>query len=104
MQHLARSRQPGNRAISYHAPVRLAIIIFVLTLAVQAQAQWDIEDSHTTASLRGIDNVKNSGSPSAPTAPTSPATTAATGHPSNPPKENPPMPTKIGTPSRSPSS
>ena len=63
MQHLARSRQPGNRAISYHPLVRPAIIIFVLSLAVQAQAQWDIEDSHTTASLRGIDNVKDSGSP-----------------------------------------
>jgi photosystem II stability/assembly factor-like uncharacterized protein len=37
--------------------MRLAIIISVLTLTSQAKAQWDIEDSHTTASLRGIDSV-----------------------------------------------
>jgi hypothetical protein len=37
--------------------MRLAIIIFVLTLTSLAKAQWDIEDSHTTASLRGIDSV-----------------------------------------------
>jgi photosystem II stability/assembly factor-like uncharacterized protein len=37
--------------------MRLAIIIFVLTLTSQAKAQWEIEDSHTTASLRGIDSV-----------------------------------------------
>jgi len=41
MQHPARSRQPGNPAISYHPLVRPAIIIFVLSLAVQAQAQWE---------------------------------------------------------------
>ena len=40
MQHPARSRQRGNRAISYRPLVRLAIIIFVLTLAVQAQKCW----------------------------------------------------------------
>ena len=37
--------------------MRLAIIISVLTLTTRAKAQWDIEDSHTTASLRGIDSV-----------------------------------------------
>ena len=57
MQHPIRSRQRHSRAISYHAPVRLAIIIFVLALAVQSHAQWDIQDSHTTASLRGIHSV-----------------------------------------------
>jgi hypothetical protein len=49
--------QRDSRSIGYDALVRLAIIIFVLTLATQAKAQWDIEDSHTTASLRGIDSV-----------------------------------------------
>jgi len=35
-----------------------AIISVALTLlAATAPAQWDIQDSHTTASLRGIDNV-----------------------------------------------
>jgi photosystem II stability/assembly factor-like uncharacterized protein len=37
--------------------MRLAIIISVLTLTSLAKAQWDIEDSHTTANLRGIDSV-----------------------------------------------
>ena len=58
MQHPARSRQRGNRGNPDHPLVLLVIIIFVLTLGFQAQAQWDIEDSHTTASLRGIDNVE----------------------------------------------
>ncbi len=57
MQHPTGSHRRRSRTISYHAIVRLAIIIFVLTLAVQTQAQWDIQDSHTTASLRGIDSV-----------------------------------------------
>lgn len=59
MQHSTENGQRRPRAISYHAPVRLAIIIFVLTLGVQSKAQWEIQDSHTTASLRGIDNVGN---------------------------------------------
>jgi len=33
----------------------IALLLFTATLA--AQAQWDIEESHTTASLRGIHNV-----------------------------------------------
>ncbi len=57
MQHAVRGRQGHNPSISYHAPVRLSIIIFVLTLTVQSHAQWDIQDSHTTASLRGIHSV-----------------------------------------------
>jgi hypothetical protein len=35
--------------------MRLALVLLLTTLT--AQAQWDIEDSHTTASLRGIHNV-----------------------------------------------
>jgi photosystem II stability/assembly factor-like uncharacterized protein len=35
--------------------MRLALLLLLTTLT--AQAQWDIEDSHTTASLRGIHNV-----------------------------------------------
>ncbi len=57
MQHATKTRQRNNRAISYPALVRLAIFIFVLTLTIPSRAQWDIEDSHTTASLRGIDSV-----------------------------------------------
>ena len=57
MPHAAKSHQRRNRAISYHPPVRLAIIIFILTLTIPSRAQWEIEDSHTTASLRGIDSV-----------------------------------------------
>ena len=55
MQHSTKSCRSSNRAINYHAPVRLAIILLLLTLA--SKAQWEIQDSHTTASLRGIDNV-----------------------------------------------
>lgn len=60
MQHTTKSRQHcSSRAISYSALVSLAILIFLLTLTIRSQAQWDIEDSHTTASLRGIDSVGN---------------------------------------------
>jgi hypothetical protein len=38
--------------------MRLALILLTaITLTAQARAQWDIEESHTTASLRGIDNA-----------------------------------------------
>jgi photosystem II stability/assembly factor-like uncharacterized protein len=57
MQHRTKSHQRHNQSIGYDTFVRLAIIIFILTLTVQAKAQWEIEDSHTTASLRGIDSV-----------------------------------------------
>ena len=41
-----------------HRRLHAAFAILLLpTLA--AQAQWDIQNSHTTASLRGIDNVGN---------------------------------------------
>jgi hypothetical protein len=37
---------------------RLAIFVAFLFLGwSEANAQWNIEESHTTASLRGIDNV-----------------------------------------------
>jgi hypothetical protein len=35
----------------------LAAFVLLLTATTTAQAQWEIEDSHTTASLRGIHNV-----------------------------------------------
>jgi hypothetical protein len=50
-----RKTKSRKRATSYPSLMRLAIIIFALTLT--AHAQWDIEESHTTASLRGIHNV-----------------------------------------------
>ena len=59
MQHPTKTRQRHSRTISYPAFVRLAIIIFILTLTIPSRAQWEIEDSHTNASLRGIDNVGN---------------------------------------------
>jgi hypothetical protein len=57
VQHTTKTRQRNRRPISYPAFVRLAIFIFILTLTIPSQAQWEIEDSHTTASLRGIDSV-----------------------------------------------
>ncbi|HZY63342.1 MAG TPA: hypothetical protein VFE38_12540 [Edaphobacter sp.] len=49
----------GTFAIRYDSTVRLLItIIFsALFLSVSSSAQWEIEDAHTTANLRGIDNV-----------------------------------------------
>jgi photosystem II stability/assembly factor-like uncharacterized protein len=35
----------------------LHLILILLTATLTTQAQWDIEESHTTASLRGIHNV-----------------------------------------------
>src|SRR5271156_6215291 len=35
------------------------LLLAVILFAIQAHAQWDIEESHTTASLRGIHNVGN---------------------------------------------
>lgn len=37
--------------------MKAGIIALTLTLASTAPAQWNLQDSHTTASLRGIDNV-----------------------------------------------
>jgi photosystem II stability/assembly factor-like uncharacterized protein len=36
---------------------RISYLFFLLLLATAAHAQWDIEDSHTTASLRGVSNT-----------------------------------------------
>ncbi len=33
------------------------LVLFLAACGVVARAQWDLEDSHTTADLRGIDNV-----------------------------------------------
>jgi Uncharacterized protein related to plant photosystem II stability/assembly factor len=59
VQRTIKSRQRTSQAISYPVLVRLAILIFLLTLTIPSHAQWEIEDSHTTASLRGIDSVGN---------------------------------------------
>jgi len=37
--------------------MRFASLVFLLATAITARAQWEIEDSHTNASLRGIHNV-----------------------------------------------
>jgi photosystem II stability/assembly factor-like uncharacterized protein len=57
VQHITKSSQCHSQSVSYDTLVRLAILIFILTLTAQARAQWEIEDSHTTAGLRGIDSV-----------------------------------------------
>ena len=57
MQHITKSDQRHSQSIGYDVLVRLSILIFILTLTTQAKAQWNIEDSHTTASLRGLDSV-----------------------------------------------
>ena len=54
-------------SISGHCPLplglhclrmqRFVMLLALLLVAGVAHAQWDIEDSHTTADLRGIDNV-----------------------------------------------
>ncbi len=43
--------------LSSPRPTYIAILILILATTLTTQAQWDIEDSHTTASLRGIHNV-----------------------------------------------
>jgi hypothetical protein len=50
----------GNRAsdpLSSPCPAYVALVILLLTATLTTQAQWDIQESHTTASLRGIHNV-----------------------------------------------
>ena len=36
---------------------RLLLLAFMLTALVSAHAQWELQDSHTTAGLRGIHSV-----------------------------------------------
>jgi photosystem II stability/assembly factor-like uncharacterized protein len=53
----------GKRTIRapYATPLRhaLAALALLFTVGAQAHAQWELEESHSTASLRGIDNVGN---------------------------------------------
>jgi hypothetical protein len=39
--------------------MRATALLFALALTTTAHAQWSLQDSHTTADLRGIDNVGN---------------------------------------------
>ena len=48
--------QPTTKALNYK-PMRLTLVL--LTLTTTAQAQWTIQQSHTTASLRGIHALGN---------------------------------------------
>jgi hypothetical protein len=68
MRHKTHDRQhplTGNPASAAHHPdtpgkyisTLLRLILILLTATLTTQAQWDIEESHTTASLRGIHNV-----------------------------------------------
>jgi photosystem II stability/assembly factor-like uncharacterized protein len=51
------AQQPDTPAKYISILLRLTAILIAATVTTQAKAQWDIEDSHTTASLRGIDNA-----------------------------------------------
>src|SRR5579862_7992849 len=58
--YLMRQISAGIRCLlSYSAAMRFALILLLAVACFPAKllAQWEIEDSHTTASLRGIDNV-----------------------------------------------
>jgi photosystem II stability/assembly factor-like uncharacterized protein len=68
MRHKTHHRQhplTGVQASAAHHPdtpgkyisTLLHLILILLTATLTTQAQWDIEESHTTASLRGIHNV-----------------------------------------------
>jgi hypothetical protein len=41
----------------YPPAMRLAALLLLIAATAHCEAQWEIEDSHTTASLRGIHNV-----------------------------------------------
>src|SRR3984957_17418423 len=50
----------GNRAndpLSFPRCTFLLALVILIAATLPAQAQWDIQESHTTASLRGIHNV-----------------------------------------------
>ena len=49
--------RPGKSGKYIFTLLRLAAILAIAALTTQSQAQWDLEDTHTTASLRGIHNV-----------------------------------------------
>jgi photosystem II stability/assembly factor-like uncharacterized protein len=51
------SHQAGTRAKYISPLLRITAILIAATLTTHAKAQWDIEESHTTASLRGIHNA-----------------------------------------------
>src|SRR5215469_13143013 len=43
--------------VMYPRPMQLRLLLVLLALTTTTKAQWEIEESHTTASLRGIHNV-----------------------------------------------
>ncbi len=45
------------KTISVHIANSSVVFLSTVSLALPAYAQWEIEPSHTTASLRGVDNV-----------------------------------------------
>jgi photosystem II stability/assembly factor-like uncharacterized protein len=51
------AHQAGTRAKYISPLLRISAILVATTLTTHAKAQWDIEESHTTASLRGIHNA-----------------------------------------------
>ena len=43
----------------YTPPMRATLLLTTLALATAAHSQWQIQDAHTTASLRGIHSLGN---------------------------------------------
>src|SRR3979409_871333 len=86
-----------NKIRNSHATTLL--LLLTATLATKKiQAQWDIEESHTTASLRGIHNVGGgvawaSGTSSA---------SHASGTPPPPPPDRKTYPARASSPSKKP--
>src|SRR5271163_2825205 len=56
-QHPLTSAAPHPDTPGKYISTLLHLILILLTASLTTQAQWDIEESHTTASLRGIHNV-----------------------------------------------
>ena len=64
MRHKTHDRQHPLTSAEHHPDTPgeyistlLHLILILLTATLTTQAQWDIEESHTTAILRGIHNV-----------------------------------------------
>jgi hypothetical protein len=58
-KHSVRPEFSSAGAIDYTSLMRSALLTVMLLLPATARAQWEIQDSHTTASLRGIHALGN---------------------------------------------
>src|ERR1700709_2066878 len=55
--HVSAVRQNGAPHVSPLRHGLVALALLALAAPVSAQAQWELEESHSTASLRGSDSV-----------------------------------------------